>query len=74
MKVYIISINNLWKYMEDKYGADNYSETLSSVSDIDYKSACAKYGWDLSLEQFVSEFNADGPYAPTNGSHYIRIC
>lgn len=41
--------------------------------DEDYKSACAKYGWDLSLEQFVSEFNADGPFAPTNESHYIRI-
>ena len=66
MRVYIIGVNELWEYMEDKYGKGNYTETFSSVSDEDYKSACAKYGWDLSLEQFVSEFNADGDYAPTN--------
>ena len=70
MIVYIISVDELWEYMEDKYGEGNYTET---ISDEDYKSACAKYGWNLSLEQFVSEFNADGNYAPTNQYHYIRI-
>ena len=73
MRVYIISVDKLWEYMEDKYGKGNYTETISSVSDEDYKSACAKYGRDLSLEQFASEFNADGDYAPTNEYRYIRI-
>ena len=50
MRVYIIGVDELWEYMEDKYGEGNYTETFSSVSDEDYKSACAKYGWDLSLE------------------------
>ena len=72
-RVYIISCDELWEFMEDKYGSGNYEETLTSVSDEDYKTACKEYGWDLSLEQFVSEFNADGDYAPTNSYHYIRI-
>ena len=73
MIVYIISVDELWEYMEDKYGEGNYTETISSVSKEDYLDACEKYGWDLSLEQFVREFNADGAYAPTNENHYIRI-
>ena len=73
MRVYIISVDDLWSYMEEKYGAGKYEETFSSVSDEDYLAACKEYGWDLSLEQFVSEFNADGDYAPTNQYHYIRI-
>lgn len=73
MKVYIISVDDLWEFMEGKYGSGNYEETLTSVSDEDYKTACKEYGWDLSLEQFVSEFNADGDLAPTTQYHYIRI-
>lgn len=73
MRVYIISVDDLWEYMEDKYGKSNYTENISSVSKEDYLDACEKYGWNLSLEQFVSEFNADGDYAPTNEYHYIRI-
>lgn len=73
MRVYIISVDDLWEYMEDKYGKSNYTENISSVSKEDYLDACEKYGWNLSLEQFVNEFNADGDYAPTNEYHYIRI-
>ena len=73
MRVYIISVDDLFEYMEDKYGKGNYTETISSVSKEDYLDACKKYGWDLTLDKFVEEFNADGDYAPTNEYHYIRI-
>ena len=73
MRVYIISVNELWEYMEDKYSKGNYTETISSVSKEDYLDACEKYGWDLTLDEFVEEFNADCNYAPTNQYHYIRI-
>ena len=49
MRVYIISVDELWEYMEDKYGEGNYTETISSVSKEDYLDACEKYGWDLTL-------------------------
>ena len=73
MIVYIISVDELWEYMEDKYGEGNYTETISSVSKEDYLDACEKYGWDLTLDEFVEEFNADGNYAPTNQNHFIRF-
>lgn len=71
--VYVVSYENLWGYMDKKYGPDKYGASLENVSDEDFKEASEKFGWNLSVEQFISEFNADGPYAPTTDSHYIRL-
>ena len=70
-RVYIISCDDLWEFIEEKY--DSVAIGFESVSDEDYKSAVKKYGWDLSLEDFVNEFNSDGNLAPTTQYHYIRI-
>ena len=70
-RVYIISCDDLWEFIEDKNGLT--ANDINLVSDEDYKSACEAYGWDLSLEDFVKEFNEDGDLAPTNSYHYIRI-
>lgn len=72
-RVYIISCDELWEFMEDKYGSGNYEETFTSVSDEDYKAAVKQYGWKLTLTQFVNEFNTDSDLAPTTQYHYIRI-
>ena len=63
--------DDLWEFIEDKNGLT--ANDINLVSDEDYKSACEAYGWDLSLEDFVKEFNEDGDLAPTNLYHYIRI-
>ena len=70
-RVYIIYCDDLWKFIEDKYGSVEMD--FESVSDEDYKSAVKQYGWTLDLNDFVNEFNRDGDLAPSTKFHYIRI-
>ena len=45
------------------------------LTDEQFKEIVDKYkGWTLdSVEDLVDQMNADGPYAPTPSSHYIRV-
>ena len=79
-RVYIISCDDLWEFIENNYGSieDKYDfssvgTAFESVSDEDYKSAVKQYGWTLDLNDFVNEFNRDSDLAPTTQYHYIRI-
>ena len=77
-RVYIISCDELWEFIENKYGSievnyDSVEMAFESVSDDDYKSAVKQYGWTLDLNDFVNEFNRDSDLAPTTQYHYIRI-
>ena len=73
--VYCISCDDLWEYLAEKGGNEAIVEDtdFNGVSDDDYKAACNAYGWKLTLDEFVVEFNNDGNGCPTSSYHYIRI-
>lgn len=68
-KVYCIAVDDLQEYGEE----NNLSCDINIISNEDYTKACNKYGWCLTLEEFVQNFNEDSDLAPTNSYHYIRI-
>ena len=70
-RVYIISCDDLCEYLEENSGVSEFD--FSKVDAKTYKEACLKYGWDLSFEEFVEEFNYDGDLASTTSYHFIKI-
>ena len=70
-RVYCISVDDLFDYLVENGLPGNTS--IDNISDEDYMKACKKYGWDLSLDEFVYQFNNDLDLAPTTAYHYIKI-
>lgn len=70
-RVYCISVDDLFEYIEENGLTENTS--IDNISDEDYVKACKEYGWDLSLDEFVYQFNNDLDLAPTTAYHYIKI-
>lgn len=72
MKILIISIHAVYAYNE-KHGTDIAPDELS---DETFEAINTEFqdGWSFdSWDDFVSEFNADGPYAPIPSEHRIRV-
>ena len=68
-----MNYGSIWKISMVSHSSFQFLSIISSVSKEDYLDACKKCGWDLSLDEFAEEFNADGNYAPTNQYHFIRF-
>lgn len=72
-KMYVVDCDDLVEFLAKKYGKDEPFDDLNAVSDEDFKAASEELGWSLSIERFVSEFNADGNKAPMPDTHFIRL-
>lgn len=70
-KVYCISVDDFCEYILEENLPDDTD--IDNISDEDYKKACEEYGWVLTLDEFVYQFNNDLDLAPTTAYHYIRI-
>lgn len=71
MKVYCVSAEDFYDYLEEKNLGGKID--IYSITDEFFKKICKELGWELSLEEFVNEFNCDGNGAPYPATHYIRI-
>lgn len=70
-RVYCISVDDFFEYIQENGLPENMS--IENIGDEEYAKACKKYGWDLSLDEFVYQFNNDFDLAPTTAYHYIKI-
>ena len=77
MKIYVISNNAFERWlMENMQNAANEEKSVSDLTDEEFVAICNKHhdGWHFdSLEEFVSAFNSDSPFAPGPSYHFIRV-
>lgn len=75
MKIRILSFSRLDGYVYDNNLKDEIDD-YSSLTDSQFKELNEKleHGWSFDTwDEFVREFNADGPLAPVPSEHIIRV-
>lgn len=75
MKIRVISYSTYEEWYEEQM-IEGKQKNLSQLTDADFMHLYNQEDrdWEFdSIKEFVDEFNADGPYAPTPSNHIIRF-